>query len=125
MPARDVAGEKQYIALRDTFDAFDKDRSDELGYSEFLESWTFLNRSGTENEIKQAFDGVDIDKSGLVKFSEYEFALIGKSKVTIFTEFFEMKISKFIVFPIISIKAPKVYPNVLQILIWMLMSNLC
>jgi Ca2+-binding EF-hand superfamily protein len=78
IPQRDIQGEKQYKTLRDTFDAFDKDGSAELGYNEFVESWRFLNRPGTEAEIKQAFDGVDVDKSGLVEFSEYAFALMGE-----------------------------------------------
>eukprot|EP00492_Amphilonche_elongata_P002204 TRINITY_DN2480_c0_g1_i1.p1 TRINITY_DN2480_c0_g1~~TRINITY_DN2480_c0_g1_i1.p1 ORF type:complete len:181 (+),score=44.24 TRINITY_DN2480_c0_g1_i1:121-663(+) len=78
VPTRDIQGEKQYKTLRDTFDAFDKDGSAELGYSEFLESWRFLNRPGTEAEIKAAFDGVDVDKSGLVEFTEYAFALMGE-----------------------------------------------
>ena len=44
--------------LKDTFDAFDKDGSGEMGYPEYVESWKFLNRPGTEQDIKSSFDAI-------------------------------------------------------------------
>merc|ERR1712224_705770 len=41
---KDPSDVKLYQTLRDTFDAFDKDGSAELGYEEYLESWNFLGR---------------------------------------------------------------------------------
>ena len=35
---------KLYKTLKDTFDAFDKDGSAELGFDEYTDSWKFLNR---------------------------------------------------------------------------------
>ena len=52
-PQRDPKMEAQYNTLRDTFDAFDKDGSAELGYPEYVEAWKFLNRPGGEREIKR------------------------------------------------------------------------
>merc|ERR550519_234554 len=52
VPKKDPKHEQQYQTLRDTFDAFDKDGSLELGYEEYRESWKFLNRPGSDSEIK-------------------------------------------------------------------------
>ena len=64
--------------LRDTFDAFDKDGSAELGYPEYVEAWRFLNRPGTDSDIKKTFDSVDIDASGFVEWTEFSFSLMGE-----------------------------------------------
>ena len=77
-PLRDAKMEAQYNTLRDTFDAFDKDGSAELGYPEYVEAWKFLNRPGTEKDIKRTFDSVDVDGSGLVEWSEFAFSLMGE-----------------------------------------------
>ena len=64
--------------MKDTFNAFDKDGSLELGYEEYRDSWKFMSRPGDDNEIKQAFDVIDVDGTGLVEFSEYLFSLMGE-----------------------------------------------
>ena len=53
---RDVGDEKTYNTLKDTFNAFDKDGSNEMGYEEYNESWKFLNRPGSDADIKKAFE---------------------------------------------------------------------
>jgi Ca2+-binding EF-hand superfamily protein len=68
VPARNAKDEATYQTLRDTFDAFDKDGSAELGYPEYVESWKFLNRPGGEQEIKKTFDSVDVDVPYLSSF---------------------------------------------------------
>ena len=78
VPQRNMKDEKTYQTLKDTFDAFDRDGSAELGYPEYVESWKFLNRNGSEAEIKRTIDAVDVDGSGLVEFTEYAFSLMGK-----------------------------------------------
>jgi Ca2+-binding EF-hand superfamily protein len=75
---KDPRKEKMYQTLRDTFDAFDKDGSAELGYPEYVEAWKFLDRPGGEKEIKQTFDSVDIDGSGFVEWNEFAFSLMGE-----------------------------------------------
>ena len=55
-PERDPEKEKVYNTLKDTFDAFDKDGSAEMAYEEYRESWKFLNRPGSELDIRAAFD---------------------------------------------------------------------
>jgi Ca2+-binding EF-hand superfamily protein len=64
--------------LKDTFNAFDKDGSMELGYEEYLESWKFLSRPGIDEEIKKAFESIDVDGTGLVEWTEYVFSLMGE-----------------------------------------------
>merc|ERR1712007_5837 len=77
IPQKDPVMEQQYQTLKDTFDAFDKDGSAELGYEEYVEAWRFLNRPGTDRDIKRTFDSVDVDGSGLVEWSEFAFSLMG------------------------------------------------
>jgi hypothetical protein len=71
VPKPNAKLEQQYQTLRDTFDAFDKDGSLELGFDEYKDSWKFMNRPGADDEIKRTFDAVDIDGSGVVEFTEY------------------------------------------------------
>merc|ERR1712142_440166 len=78
IPSRNDADSKTYKTLKDTFDAFDKDGSAELGYPEYIEAWKFLARPGGEREIKRTFDSVDVDGSGLVEWSEFAFSLMGE-----------------------------------------------
>ena len=53
VPERDPEDQKAYNTLKDTFNAFDKDGSAELGWEEYCESWKFLNRPGTDEDIKR------------------------------------------------------------------------
>ena len=62
-----------------TFNSFDKDGSRELSYDEYKEAWRFLGRGGGEDEIKQTFDAVDVDGSGLIVWNEFVFSLMGKA----------------------------------------------
>eukprot|EP00492_Amphilonche_elongata_P002511 TRINITY_DN276_c0_g1_i2.p1 TRINITY_DN276_c0_g1~~TRINITY_DN276_c0_g1_i2.p1 ORF type:complete len:863 (-),score=234.47 TRINITY_DN276_c0_g1_i2:191-2779(-) len=84
---KDIAGEemaeddglKMFKQLKDTFNAFDKDGNGELGYPEYNEAWKFLGQPGDDSKIKAAFDGVDIDQSGLVEWSEFVFSIMGEA----------------------------------------------
>ena len=78
VPKRDENKEKMYSTLRDTFNAFDKDGSAELGYSEYMEAWKFLNQPGTERDIKRTFDSVDVDGCGFCEWNEFAFSLMGE-----------------------------------------------
>ena len=83
---KDIAGEEQvndegakmYKTLRDTFNAFDGDGSAELGWPEYQEAWKFLNLGGSPDDVKKAFDSVDIDASGLVEWDEFVFSIMGE-----------------------------------------------
>jgi Ca2+-binding EF-hand superfamily protein len=77
VPTKNSEDMKVYKTLKDTFNAFDNDGSAELGYPEYVEAWKFLNRPGDEKEIKLTFDSVDVDKSGIVDWSEFAFSLMG------------------------------------------------
>eukprot|EP00493_Phyllostaurus_siculus_P007302 UN07378 len=68
-----------YKTLRDTFNAFDKDGSAQLGYPEYVEAWKFLDQPGTDADIKKAFDSVDVDASGLVESDESLFSIMGEA----------------------------------------------
>jgi Ca2+-binding EF-hand superfamily protein len=78
VPQKDPEKQKMYNTLRDTFDAFDKDGSAQLGYEEYRDAWKFLNRPGDESVIKMTFDSVDVDGSGLVEWTEFVFSLMGE-----------------------------------------------
>ena len=58
VPQRDPEGEQLYQTLKDTFNAFDSDDSAELGFPEYKEAWKFLNRPGSDEDIKNAFDAI-------------------------------------------------------------------
>eukprot|EP00492_Amphilonche_elongata_P003408 TRINITY_DN3726_c0_g1_i1.p1 TRINITY_DN3726_c0_g1~~TRINITY_DN3726_c0_g1_i1.p1 ORF type:complete len:148 (-),score=41.24 TRINITY_DN3726_c0_g1_i1:58-501(-) len=60
-----------YNTLKDTFNAFDKDGNGELGFPEYVEAWKFLNQPGNMEEMKAAFDSVDVDSSGLIEWIEF------------------------------------------------------
>merc|ERR1712096_47656 len=79
VPEKDPEQQKVYTTLHDTFHAFDKDGSAELGYEEYVEAWKFLDRPGTDKDIQDAFNMVDIDGSGLIEWSEFAFALMGEA----------------------------------------------
>merc|ERR1712083_755943 len=64
-----------YKTLVDTFNAFDKDGNAELGYPEYNEAWKFLQQPGNDQDIKNAFDSVDVDGSGLVEWNEFVFSI--------------------------------------------------
>jgi Ca2+-binding EF-hand superfamily protein len=49
-----------------------------MGFNEFVDAWRYMGRTGTETEIKNSFDSVDVDGSGLVEFTEFAFALMGE-----------------------------------------------
>ena len=61
--------------LAATFKKFDKDRSGQLEYPEFVSASVDLRLSGTERELKEAFGKVDVDKSGYVDMQEFMFAI--------------------------------------------------
>merc|ERR550534_1623278 len=66
-----------YRQLMETFDAFDKDGNGELQFPEYRSAWRFLNQPGSDRDIKGAFDGVDVDRSGLVDRDEFVFSIMG------------------------------------------------
>merc|ERR1712038_416326 len=75
--AKDEEGAKFYRQLMETFDAFDKDGNGELQFPEYTSAWRFLNQPGSDSDIKNAFDGVDVDRSGLVDRDEFVFSIMG------------------------------------------------
>merc|ERR1719204_689096 len=77
----DPEGAQFYKTLADTFNAFDKDGNAELQFPEYMEAWKFLNQPGTDRDIKNAFDSVDVDSSGLVDRDEFIFSIMGKKAV--------------------------------------------
>merc|ERR1712079_704997 len=68
---------KRYDQAMATFDAFDKDGNGELQFPEYTSAWRFLSQPGSDRDIKQAFDGVDVDRSGLVDRGEFVFSIMG------------------------------------------------
>jgi hypothetical protein len=77
-PTPDPEGAEFYKTLADTFNAFDKDGNAELQFPEYKEAWKFLNQPGNDSDIKNAFDSVDVDASGLVDRDEFIFYIMGK-----------------------------------------------
>ena len=75
--AVDDEGAQMYKTLKDTFNAFDNDGSAELGFPEYVEAWKFLGLQGSADEIKKAFDSVDVDGSGIVDWDEFCFSIMG------------------------------------------------
>ena len=78
LPEKNSEDAKLYKTLKDTFDAFDKDGSAEMQFPEYCESWKFLGRSGTEQDMKKSFDAVDIDGSRQIDVNEFMFSLMGE-----------------------------------------------
>ena len=69
---------KLYVTVKDTFNAFDRDGNAELAFPEYYEAWKFLGQPGSDDQIKQAFDSVDVDATGLVDFEEFIFSIMGE-----------------------------------------------
>merc|ERR1719210_818934 len=67
---------KMYVTVKDTFNAFDRDGNAELAFPEYYEAWKFLGQPGSDDQIKQAFDSVDVDATGLVDFEEFIFSIM-------------------------------------------------
>merc|ERR1712062_347653 len=78
IPGADPEKEQVYNTLKDTFNAFDKDGSGEMGFPEYCEAWAFLGRGGSEEEIQKVWDAVDVDGSGLIEWTEFVFSLMGE-----------------------------------------------
>jgi len=74
----DAEGRKLYNTMTQTFNAFDGDGSGALNFSEFKEAWRFLQRPGTDEDIKRSFDNQDIDGSLHVDQDEFAFAIMGE-----------------------------------------------
>jgi len=72
---------KFYKQLMETFDAFDNSGDGELQFPEYKEAWRFLNQPGTDRDIKNAFDSVDVDRSGLVDRDEFVLSIMGPESV--------------------------------------------
>jgi len=63
--------------LTNAFNKFDVDKSGQLGEWEFTQAWVFLGLKGSEDEIKDSFQSVDTNKSGLVDLDEFIAAIKG------------------------------------------------
>merc|ERR1719461_2459226 len=74
---RDVEGAKFYRQLMETFDAFDKDGNGELQFPEYTAAWRFLSQPGSSTDIRNAFNSVDVDRSGLVDRDEFVLSIMG------------------------------------------------
>ena len=61
--------------LTTAFNKFDKDGSGEMGTWEFTQAWLFLGLKGSEDEIQDAFNGVDKNNSGLIDLDEFVTAI--------------------------------------------------
>jgi len=79
--AKDVEGAKMYRTVSETFEAFDKDGSGELQYPEYNAAWKFLNQPGGEQDIRNAFNSVDVDRSGNVDKDEFILSIMGPDAV--------------------------------------------
>ena len=92
-PDKDPEQEKLYNTLKDTFNVFDKDGSLQLGFEEYVEAWKFLGRGGNETEIKEVWDSVDVDGSGLIEWSEFAFSVMGEIALNFgyFLSYFEAR----------------------------------
>ena len=75
---RDPEERKLYVTVKDTFNAFDRDGNAELAYPEYYEAWKFLGQPESDDQIKQAFDSVDVDATGLVDFEEFILSIMGE-----------------------------------------------
>merc|ERR1712110_524615 len=69
---------KTYKTLEDTFNAFDRDGSAELGWTEYLEAWRFLNQPGTDADVKRTFDLIDMTDNGTIDHDEFMFSIMGE-----------------------------------------------
>jgi Ca2+-binding EF-hand superfamily protein len=74
---KDTEGASFYKQLNETFDAFDKDGSGELAFPEYTAAWRFLNQPGSSTDIRNAFNSVDVDRSGLVDRDEFILSIMG------------------------------------------------
>jgi len=67
--------------LTEAFNKFDEDGSGRLGKWEFAQAWLFLGLKGTEEEINEAYEGVDTDGSGVIDINEFKTAIKGERMV--------------------------------------------
>ena len=49
-----------------------------MAFPEYTEAWKFLGQPGSAADIKNAFDSVDVDKSGLIDWQEFVFSFMGE-----------------------------------------------
>merc|ERR1712038_1054370 len=63
--------------LSETYKNFDVDNSNQLEYPEFKKAWEFLGLQGSEDEVRNAFNSVDRDGSGVVDRVEFCEAIKG------------------------------------------------
>ena len=43
-----------------------------------MEAWRFLNQPGTDDDVKRAFDGVDVNGGGTVEEDEFMYSIMGE-----------------------------------------------
>jgi len=61
--------------LTDAFNKFDYTNDGRLSFKEFGEAWRYLGLKASGDELREAFDVVDTDKSGLVDVHEFKTAV--------------------------------------------------
>merc|ERR1719242_2284780 len=61
--------------LVEAFNKYDTNGNGTLSYREFKQAWQSMNLGGSDEEIKQAFQSVDADYSGLIEWSEFSKAI--------------------------------------------------
>jgi len=75
---RDASKAEEIREMRESFDRFDRNSSGELNMEEYKQAWKFLGRKGTDEDIRAAFNNVDIDNSGKLEWDEFVFSLAGE-----------------------------------------------
>jgi len=73
-----LSGEEIDGHLNDAFNKFDANHNGKLDQWEFTQACFFLGLKGSEDEIAEAFRGVDVDDSGFVDMSEFMAAIKGE-----------------------------------------------
>ena len=64
--------------LADCFNKFDESGDQQLGEFEFTQAWGYLGLKGSEQEVRDAFRGVDTNNSGFIDLGEFQTAIMSE-----------------------------------------------
>ena len=67
--------DSRYFVLSDAFNKYDYTGDGRLSFKEFSEAWRDLGLKASGEEFRDAFNQVDMDKSGLVDVHEFKTAV--------------------------------------------------
>ena len=81
-----VETQEMFTIVKDTFNKFDKDGCGKLKFAEYSAYWKSLGQPGSTDDIRAAFDAIDVNGCGYVEFPAFVYSIMGEEAYSIMGE---------------------------------------